>query len=186
MNQPQLVVSPSSPAAARDVDLAPPGVATAAAATPRIACVQAGWHADIVRQGHAGFVTESRRLWPAAAPHIDVYELPGAFEIPLLAQTLARQRQVDAIVACALVVDGGIYRHDFVAHAVIDALMRVQLDSGVPVFSVVLTPKDFHDHAAHHAFFHQHFLTKGAEAARACAQTLAAHAALNTVARARR
>ena len=63
---------------------------------------------------------------------------------------------------------------------VIDALMRVQLDHGVPVLSVVLTPKDFHEHETHRAFFSQHFVAKGAEAARACAQTLAAHAALAT------
>ena len=53
----------------------------------------------------------------------------------------------------------------------------MQLDEGVPVFSVVLTPKDFHEHATHQAFFREHFVAKGAEAARACAQTLAAHAA---------
>ena len=34
-------------------------------------------------------------------------------------------------------------RHEFVASAVIDGLMRVQLDSGVPVLSAVLTPKDY-------------------------------------------
>ena len=56
--------------------------------------------------------------------------------------------------------------------------MRVQLDSGVPVFSVVLTPKDFHEHAVHRDFFSKHFVDKGAEAARACQQTLAVHAAL--------
>jgi 6,7-dimethyl-8-ribityllumazine synthase len=149
------------------------------AASPRIAFVQAGWHADIVRQGHAGFASECARLWPGAPPAIDVHQVPGAFEIPLLAQALARRGGVHAIVACALVVDGGIYRHDFVAHAVIDGLMRVQLDSGVPVFSVVLTPKDFHEHATHRDFFARHFVDKGAEAARACAQTLAAHAALS-------
>lgn len=154
--------------------VAPAGLA---AAPPRIAFVQAGWHADIVRQGHAGFVAEGARLWPAP-PAIEVHELPGAFEIPLLTQVLARRGGVDAIVACALVVDGGIYRHEFVAHAVIDGLMRVQLDTGVPVFSVVLTPKDFHEHATHREFFTRHFVAKGAEAARACAQTLAAHAAL--------
>lgn len=145
---------------------------------PRIAFVQAGWHADIVRRAHAGFVAECERLWPAALPAIEVHVVPGAFEIPLLAQALARRGGVDAIVVCALVVDGGIYRHEFVASAVIDGLMRVQLDSGVPVFSVVLTPKDFHEHDTHRDFFAQHFVSKGAEAARACAQTLAAHAAL--------
>lgn len=150
-----------------------------AGAPPRIAFVQASWHADIVRQGHAGFVAECARLWPGAPPDVAVHPVPGAFEIPLLAQRLARLGAVDAIVACALVVDGGIYRHEFVASAVIDALMRVQLDEGVPMFSVVLTPKDFHEHETHRAFFSQHFVAKGAEAARACAQTLAAHAALD-------
>ena len=150
----------------------------AGAAAPRIAFIQAGWHADIVRHGHTGFVAECERLRPGAPPAIDVHEVPGAFEIPLLAQALARRGGVDAVVACALVVDGGIYRHEFVARAVIDGLMRVQLDEGVPVFSVVLTPKDFHEHATHQAFFREHFVAKGAEAARACLQTLAAHARL--------
>ena len=52
--------------------------------------------------------------------------------------------------------------------------MRVQLDSGVPVLSCVLTPQSFHEHAEHHEFFARHFVTKGREAARACAQTLMA------------
>lgn len=144
---------------------------------PKIAFIQAGWHADIVRRAHEGFAAECARLWPDPL-RLDVFDVPGAFEIPLLAQTLARRGAHEAIVACALVVDGGIYRHDFVAHAVIDGLMRVQLDSGVPVFSVVLTPKDFHEHATHRDFFSQHFVAKGAEAARAVAGTLAAHVAL--------
>ena len=116
---------------------------------PRIAFVPAGWHADIVGQAERGFAAEYGRLWPSAPPFIDLHKVPGAFEIPLLAQALAQRGNVQAIVACALVVDGGIYRHDFVAHAVIEGLMRVQLDTGVPVFSVVLTPKDFHEHATH-------------------------------------
>ena len=159
------------------VHLAPVPPGGSAAMPPRIAYIQAGWHADIVRQGHAGFAAECARLWPGAPPTIDVHDVPGAFEIPLLAQSAVRRGGVDAVVACALVVDGGIYRHEFVAQAVVDGLMRVQLDSGVPVFSVVLTPKDFHEHATHRDFFSQHFVEKGAEAARACQQTLAAHAA---------
>lgn len=74
-------------------------------------------------------------------------------------------------MACARVVDGGIYRHEFVADAVVAALMRVQLDTGVPVFSAVLTPKRFHDHAEHQRFFAEHFVTKGGEVALACLRT---------------
>ena len=69
-------------------------------------------------------------------------------------------------------VDGGIYRHDFVATAVIDGLMRVQLDHGVPVFSAVLTPHHFHEHAEHREFFKAHFTLKGKEVADACLRTL--------------
>ncbi|RYG06394.1 MAG: 6,7-dimethyl-8-ribityllumazine synthase, partial [Burkholderiales bacterium] len=76
------------------------------------------------------------------------------------------------IACCGLVVDGGIYRHDFVATAVIDALMRVQLDTGVPVFTAVLTPHHFHEHEEHRRYFTAHFVTKGEELARACVQTV--------------
>ena len=69
-------------------------------------------------------------------------------------------------------MDGGIYRHEFVAETVIRALMQVQLSTETPVFSVVLTPHHFHEHEVHRQFYHGHFRTKGAEAARACKGTL--------------
>jgi 6,7-dimethyl-8-ribityllumazine synthase len=50
----------------------------------------------------------------------------------------------------------------------------VQLDTGVPVFSCVLTPQAFHEHDEHQTFFARHFVTKGQEVARALVQTLAA------------
>ncbi len=69
-------------------------------------------------------------------------------------------------------VDGGIYRHEFVAATVVEALMRVQLDTDVPVFSAVLTPHHFHEHEEHRAYFARHFEVKGAELADAIAATL--------------
>jgi 6,7-dimethyl-8-ribityllumazine synthase len=137
----------------------------------RIAFVQATWHADIVNQARDGFLAEMARNG-VAADAIDTVELPGAFEIPLHAKVLAQSGQFDAIVACALVVDGGIYRHEFVANAVIQGLMAVQLDTGVPVFSAVLTPHHFHAHAEHQGFFGDHFVHKGAEVAQACLKTV--------------
>jgi 6,7-dimethyl-8-ribityllumazine synthase len=50
--------------------------------------------------------------------------------------------------------------------------MRVQLETGVPVISAVLTPQHFHEHEDHRKFFYDHFLVKGAEAASACAATI--------------
>mgnify|MGYP001206756291 CR=1 FL=1 len=56
------------------------------------------------------------------------------------------------IAAAALVVDGGIYRHDFVAQAVVTGLMEAQLATGVPVFSVSLTPHHFQPKSEHETF----------------------------------
>ncbi len=86
-----------------------------------------------------------------------------------------------AVVASAFVVDGGIYRHDFVAATVLEGLMRVQLDTGVPVFSTVLTPHQYQEHEPHQDFFANHFITKGKEAAIACDEVLSLYDRLATM-----
>ena len=139
----------------------------------RFCFIQAGWHTDIVNQGRDAFLAEMARLG-VPQQDIDLLEVPGAFEIPLHAQQLARSGRYAGIVACGLVVDGGIYRHEFVADAVISGLMRVQLDTGVPVFSAVLTPHHFHEHEEHRRFFSAHFVLKGTEVAQACIKTVTA------------
>jgi 6,7-dimethyl-8-ribityllumazine synthase len=146
----------------------------------RIAVVCASWHSDIVHQARDAMLAEFARQ-KVAAKQVDVLSVPGAFEIPLMAKKLALTGRYDAIVACALVVNGGIYRHEFVTSAVIDGLMRVQLDTDVPVFSAVLTPRDFHDHEEHQQFFSAHFVKKGIEVARACLDTLSSLQAVDAV-----
>ena len=69
--------------------------------------------------------------------------------------------------AAAFVVDGGIYRHDFVAQTVVDGLMRVGLDCDLPVLSVSLTPHHYQETDHHNAIYRDHFVTKGREAAQA-------------------
>jgi 6,7-dimethyl-8-ribityllumazine synthase len=134
----------------------------------RIAFVQAGWHRELTDGCRDAFLAELARRLPAA--EVDQFGVPGALEIPLRAKRLAATGRYDAVVACALVVDGGIYRHEFVAQAVLDGIMRVQLESEVPVLSAVLTPQQFHDHAEHIRFFADHLVTKGTEVAGACAE----------------
>jgi 6,7-dimethyl-8-ribityllumazine synthase len=137
----------------------------------RVAFVQSAWHREVVEECRIAFLDEIEARGIARA-HIDLFEVPGSFEIPLHAQILAKTRRYTAIVAAGLVVDGGIYRHEFVADTVIKALMDVQLRTEVPVFSAVLTPQQFHESAAHLDFFRRHFATKGVEVAEACANTL--------------
>ena len=128
-----------------------------------IAFIKARWHAEIVDQALVGF--ERRLAERSTTAAIAAFDVPGAFEMPLLAQKLGKSGKFDAIVCAALVVDGGIYRHDFVAQAVVDGLMRAQLETAVPTFSVSLTPHHFQPTAAHVGFFRDHFRDKGAEAA---------------------
>ena len=137
----------------------------------RIAFVQSEWHTEIVDGCRDAFVRECGDLG-IAADAVDCYRVPGAFEIPLHAHRLAASGRYAAVVGAGFVVDGGIYRHEFVADAVLQGLMRVQLDTGVPVLSVVLTPHHFHEHDTHATFFKEHMAVKGAEAARACARTV--------------
>jgi len=128
---------------------------------PRYAFIKANWHSDIVDRALDGFAEL------ISMDQIDVFDVPGAFEMPLLARDLAGTGQYAAVVAAAFVVDGGIYRHDFVAQAVVDGLMRASLDTGVPVLSVSLTPHHFQETDHHIAIFASHFVEKGREAARA-------------------
>ena len=147
----------------------------------RIAFVQSCWHKDIVDRCREGFVPELARLG-VSEDRVDFFEVPGAFEIPLQAKLLAKSGRYAAVVAAGFVVDGGIYRHEFVADAVIAALMRVQLDTEVPVLSAVLTPHHYHEHAVHEAFFKEHMRTKGKELAEACVSIIQSLSAVDALA----
>lgn len=137
----------------------------------RFAFIQARWHDGIVDQARIGFLAEMERRTNGAIT--DVFDVPGAFEIPLTAQRLARSGLYDGVVGAAFVVDGGIYRHEFVAEAVVSGLMQAQLATETPIFSVVLTPHHYQETEAHEAFFREHFVLKGEEAARAALATCA-------------
>src|SRR5258707_7737860 len=137
----------------------------------RVAFVQSSWIREVIEKCGIAFLREMEARGIARA-HIDLFAVPGSFEIPLHAQILAKTRRYTAIVAAGLVVDGGIYRHEFVSDTVIKALMDVQLRTEVPIFSAVLTPQQFHESAVHLDFFRKHFAIKGIEVAEACANTL--------------
>lgn len=137
----------------------------------KIAFIQAGWHADIVGQARKSFIAKMKEAG-VSEDKIEIFDVPGSLEIPLQAKKLAETREYAIIVCAGFIINGGIYHHEYVNHAVIDGMMRVQLDTGVPVLSVVLTPLHFHDKEEHHKFFFDHFTVKGEEAAYACIKTL--------------
>ena len=137
----------------------------------KIAFIQAGWHEDIVEQSLLAFMqtlNDSKLLRYS----VELFRVPGSLEIPLKCQIIANSNEFDIIVAAGLIVDGGIYRHDFVASTVLDGMMQVQLSTYTPILSIVLTPHHFNDKKEHHDFFFEHFKVKGKEAAYACLQVL--------------
>jgi 6,7-dimethyl-8-ribityllumazine synthase len=131
----------------------------------RVAFVQSAWHRDVVAELRKAFLAdiEARHI---ARAHIDVFEVPGVFEIPLHVQLLAKTRRYTAIVAAGLVIDD-----EYIAETVIRALMDVQLRTEIPVFSAVVTPQQFRE-TADAEFLRRHFASKGAGVAEACANTL--------------
>ena len=132
---------------------------------PRFAFIKAKWHADIVDQALVGF--------QEFIPNVDIFDVPGAFEMPLLAKRLAAN--YDAIACAALVVDGGIYRHEFVAGAVVKSLLDVGLQTSTPILSICLTPHHFQETAHHRTIYTEHFKLKGREAADAALAITSVH-----------
>ncbi len=71
--------------------------------------------------------------------NIVVVKVPGAYEIPLVAQAIAEKGDVDAIIALGAVIRGATPHFDFVAGECVSGLNKVQMDTGIPVAFGVLT-----------------------------------------------
>jgi 6,7-dimethyl-8-ribityllumazine synthase len=144
-----------------------------------IAYVQASWHTDITDHCKTAFIAEVTRHG-YRPDDLEFFSAPGSLEIPLMAKKLAKTGRYAAVCASGFVVDGGIYRHEFVAQAVLQGIVQTSLDTEVPVLSAVLTPHHFHDHAVHAEFFKEHMRTKGKELAEACVSIVEKLSALET------
>ena len=93
---------------------------------------------------------------------VDVLRVPGAWEVPLVAQRLAAAGRHHGIVALGCVVRGDTRHYEQVADGCSDGLMRVQLDHGLPVANGVLAVDRFEDAQARAGGSHGN---KGEEAA---------------------
>ncbi len=69
----------------------------------------------------------------------DVYRVPGAFELPLLAQALARSQRYDAVVCLGAVIRGETPHFDYVCAQCAAGIQRVSLETGMPIAFGVLT-----------------------------------------------
>lgn len=70
---------------------------------------------------------------------IDIYYVPGAFEIPVIASKLANSKKYDAVIALGAVIRGATSHYDYVCSEVSKGVANVSLQTGVPVLFGVLT-----------------------------------------------
>jgi len=78
----------------------------------------------------------------AKTENIHVVQVPGAFELPFGAKTVAGRHKVDAVVALGCVIQGETKHNEYINHAVASGLTNLGLASSVPFVYGVLTPND--------------------------------------------
>ena len=74
--------------------------------------------------------------------NIDVAWVPGAFEIPLIAQKMAKSQKYDAIICLGAVIRGSTSHYDYVCNEVSKGVAQTALNTGVPVLFGVLTTEN--------------------------------------------
>jgi 6,7-dimethyl-8-ribityllumazine synthase len=89
-------------------------------------------------QGLVDHATEElKSLSPAVV--ISLHQVPGAFEIPVVVRELALQKQLDAILALGVILQGKTSHAQNLARSVTDALQRIAVEHGIPVINAVLS-----------------------------------------------
>ncbi|HVU83029.1 MAG TPA: 6,7-dimethyl-8-ribityllumazine synthase [Rhodanobacteraceae bacterium] len=107
----------------------------------RYAVIASRWNGEVVD----ALVDGARRAFAehgVADDALDVLRVPGAWELPVLAKRLAHDGRHAVIVALGCVVRGETRHYEHVADECARGLMRVALDSGVPVLNGVLAVED--------------------------------------------
>jgi len=117
---------------------APPRPARKEFASVRIAVVATRWNTDIVGALLKG-ARACLRDWGVTPDRVHEFLVPGAFEIPLALEQLARSRRYDGVVALGAVIRGDTPHFEYVAGGCASGLQDVSLRHALPVGFGVLT-----------------------------------------------
>jgi 6,7-dimethyl-8-ribityllumazine synthase len=108
-------------------------------------------------------VEGARRIFEEAGGEVDVFEVPGAFELPMAAKLCAETGKYTGVACCGAVIRGETDHYDYVCTEAARGIMDVQLETGVPCGFGVLTV-DTYDQALERLGKKRH---QGEDAARA-------------------
>ena len=113
-----------------------------------------------------GLVEHAKNELRAISHHYDmsIFEVPGAFEIPVVVREIALQKNTDAILAFAVILKGRTAHAENLSRSVTDALQHIAIENGVPVINVVLSMED-EEQARERCL--EDTINRGTEAARA-------------------
>jgi 6,7-dimethyl-8-ribityllumazine synthase len=100
----------------------------------KVAVVATLWHTEVTEALLTGAL---RTLETANVPEPTIIRVPGAFELPVVAQRAAVHH--DVVICLGVIIRGGTRHFDYICTAVTDGLTRVALDTGVPMGFGVLT-----------------------------------------------
>jgi 6,7-dimethyl-8-ribityllumazine synthase len=105
-----------------------------------IAIVVSTYHEEYAR----GLVSHARREIEALSPAttVEVFDVPGSFELPIVVQGVAERGDCDAVIAFGVLMEGQTAHARLISSAVTDALMRIALATRVPVIHEVLVVQD--------------------------------------------
>ena len=131
-------------------------------APARIAIVRADFYRDIADGLCNGAMCVLDHAVNADSSTVETFHVPGAFEVPVLCQSLTAV--FDGVIALGAVIRGETAHFDYVCRGVTDGIMRVMIDTGVPIGFGILTA-DTRRQAEARASMDEH--NKGIDAANA-------------------
>jgi len=101
--------------------------------------IVAGRFNDFITKSLIGGAVDALVRHEVEADDIEVYKVPGAFEIPLMCKKLAKSGKYDAVITLGAVIRGSTPHFDYVSAEVAKGVAKVALDSELPVIFGVLT-----------------------------------------------
>ncbi|HEV8168020.1 MAG TPA: 6,7-dimethyl-8-ribityllumazine synthase [Pyrinomonadaceae bacterium] len=104
----------------------------------RFAIVASRWNELISARLVEGALDALKRLG-ARDEQVDLYRVPGSFEIPLLALRLAQSRKFDAIICLGTIIRGQTPHFDYIAAEVAHGISHAALTTGIPVVFGIVT-----------------------------------------------